>query len=182
MRDGEFWGHLISHTTKGIPCGKWDACIIFHSHIDKRIKVEIYLYKYHNIIVIVCILQKTIMHTSIMFLVKKGQYDYCKRIPNNTKKNYFVIKTDSLPLCPDCKSKIKIRDSKSRIIKSETGDMYEFHLRRFYCSHCKKIHTEIPDCIKAYKHYSANAIENILNGRCDYYTVDDSTVYRWKRE
>ena len=82
--------------------------------------------------------------------------------------------------CPDCQGKLRIRDSRQRKIKDEIGNEYVFRLRRFQCVDCKKIHIEIPDCIEPFKQYSKNTIESILSGKCNYYTVDDSTVRRWK--
>lgn len=62
----------------------------------------------------------------------------------------------------------------------ESGIEYIFMFRRFRCDNCKKLHTEIPDCVIPYKQYSRKAIKKILNGACDYYVVDVSTVWRWK--
>ncbi len=63
----------------------------------------------------------------------------------------------------------------------ESGIEYIFNLRRFRCGNCQKIHTEIPDCIIPHKQYSQKVIEDILDGKCDYYVADDSTVWRWKK-
>lgn len=72
------------------------------------------------------------------------------------------------------------RDSKKRIVKDSSGQEYTFRLRRFYCKKCKRLHTEIPDCILPQKHYSRNTIESVLNGSCDYFAGDDRTIARWK--
>lgn len=83
--------------------------------------------------------------------------------------------------CPDCGGQLKVRDSKRRIVKDETGEQYIFMLRRLYCSQCKKLHTEMPDFMEKFKHYSKNVIESVLNGECDFCTADDSTIRRWKK-
>ena len=95
------------------------------------------------------------------------------------KKNYLIITTNEENKCPDCGGKLKIRDSKKRIVKDISGEEYTFNLRRFICSGCGKIHTELPDCIVPQKRYSKNAIETAVSGKCDYYIMDDSTIYRW---
>ena len=50
----------------------------------------------------------------------------------------------------------------------------------FRCDNCQKLHTEIPDCIAPYKQYGKNVIDDILNGECDYFIADASTIWRWK--
>lgn len=75
---------------------------------------------------------------------------------------------------------MRVRDSKPRIVMDETGEKYIFRLRRFRCENCKKIHTEIPDCIIPHKQYSKKAINAVCNGECSYYIADNATVWRWK--
>lgn len=107
------------------------------------------------------------------------KYDNKIRIPNLIKKNYLVIKTKEGNVCPDCGSKLKVRDSKKRIVRDISGEEYLFSLRRFICVECGKVHTEIPDCIVPHKRYFKDAIEAAVDGKCDYYIMDDSTIYRW---
>ena len=76
---------------------------------------------------------------------------------------------------------MKVRDSKKRKIKDLYGETYTFSLRRFRCEKCQKIHIELPDCFVPHKIYSRKSIENVTNGKCDYYIADDSTVRRWKK-
>ena len=77
---------------------------------------------------------------------------------------------------------MRVRDSKQRSVLDEAGEKYIFRLRRFWCNNCKKLHSEIPDCIIPYKQYGQKVINDVLNGRCDYYVVDASTVWRWKNQ
>lgn len=76
---------------------------------------------------------------------------------------------------------MKVRDSKRRKVKNEVGESFIFSLRRFYCGNCQRIHLEIPDCIVPYKQYSRQAIDNIVNEKCNYHIVDNSTIFRWKK-
>lgn len=66
------------------------------------------------------------------------------------------------------------------MVKDESGEIYVFKLRRYKCENCQKIHTEIPDCIMPYKQYSKKVISDVCSGKCDYYVVDNATVWRWK--
>lgn len=77
---------------------------------------------------------------------------------------------------------MKVRDSKKRIVKDISGEKYVFNLRRFKCDKCNKLHEEIPDLMKPYKQYSKEAIETAISGNCNYYSMEDITVYRWKKE
>lgn len=74
---------------------------------------------------------------------------------------------------------MKVRDSRKRTIMNENGEKYIFSLRRFQCNVCKNIHLELPDCIIPNKRYSRNAIDIVVSGKCDYYIMDQSTIYRW---
>lgn len=76
---------------------------------------------------------------------------------------------------------MKVRDSKRRKVMDEAGTEYLFNFRRFQCEQCKKLHTEIPDCVIPQKQYSKRAIADVLNGKCNYYVADNSTVWRWKK-
>lgn len=75
------------------------------------------------------------------------------------KKNYYYIETKESNACPDCNEKMKVRDSRKRIILDECGEKYIFSLRRFQCSTCKSIHLELPDCIIPRKRYSRNLFQ-----------------------
>ena len=77
---------------------------------------------------------------------------------------------------------MKVRDSRKRKVKNESGKEYTFNLRRFYCDNCQKIHLEIPDCIAPYKQYGKKVIDDVIGEKCDYYVADDSTVWRWKNQ
>ena len=83
--------------------------------------------------------------------------------------------------CPDCGGKLKVIGSRKRTIKDISGEQYIFSLRRMKCGNCNRIHTEIPDCMIPHKQYSKNAIKTVINGQCDYYSMEDSTVFRWKK-
>lgn len=87
--------------------------------------------------------------------------------------------TEEENVCPDCGGKLKVRDSKKRTVKDISGEEYTFNLRRFICLECGKIHTEIPDCIVPKKRYFKDSIMAAVEGKCDYYIMDDSTIYRW---
>ena len=74
-----------------------------------------------------------------------------------------------------------MRDSRKRKVKDAEGNTYVFHLRRLKCEKCGQVHTEIPDFIIQFKHYSKIAIEDYLNGKSDTIAADNKTLYRWRK-
>ena len=117
-----------------------------------------------------------------VFLRLEGENVNKKKIYNYAKKNYYVIKTDNENKCPDCMQTMKIIGSRKRIVKDIIGEQYVFSLRRMKCEKCNVIHIEIPDCIIPHKQYSKDAINTAIKGQCDYYTMENSTVFRWKKQ
>lgn len=64
----------------------------------------------------------------------------------------------------------------------EAGNATVFNLRKYKCSGCGAIHTEVPDIMIGRKHYSAEVYKKVKSGECDYFAGDDSTIRRWKKE
>lgn len=85
-------------------------------------------------------------------------------------------------LCPTCNDEMKIRDSKRRYIKDESGQKIPINLKRYYCSRCEKLHTEIPDIITPYKQYDTKTIEKVKSGDILSFAGDDSTIREWQRK
>lgn len=112
----------------------------------------------------------------------KGDYDNKTELQSYTKKNYYAIISDEKNICTDCNQTMKIIGSRKRTVKDISGEQYVFSLRRMRCEKCSVIHTEIPDCIIPHKQYSKNAIDTAIKGQCDYYTMENSTVFRWKKQ
>lgn len=116
------------------------------------------------------------------FLLFKVDYDNKTELQSYIKKNYYAIISDEKNICPDCNQTMKIIGSRKRTVKDISGEQYVFSLRRMRCETCNIIHTEIPDCIIPHKQYSRNAINTAIKGQCDYYIMEDSTVFRWKKQ
>lgn len=112
----------------------------------------------------------------------KGHHDNNEKIQNYTQKNYYVVESAEKTICPDCKGEVIRKGNKKRKVLLEDGTPQIFSLKRFYCSKCDKIHTEIPDCIIPYKHYSQETINRVKSGLSDAFSGDDSTIRRWKKQ
>ena len=98
-----------------------------------------------------------------------------------SRDGFFCVKTNEPVLCPVCHSFLQVRDSKKRTLITEAG-VRIYKLRRLKCLQCGKIHSEIPDCIRPYKRYSKDLIEQAVQGNAANCPAEDSTLYRWKRE
>lgn len=87
-------------------------------------------------------------------------------------------------VCPICSGSLKVRDTKRRRLictVSEIKVRY-YQLRRLRCQHCGKLHTELPDCMRPYKHYEADAIQAEIDGSQENPIADEITLRRWRAE
>jgi len=100
-----------------------------------------------------------------------------------TEITYIKILNIDVPIrCPKCQDEMKIRDTKRRYIRFGNGERYPFNLRRYYCSICHQLHTEIPDLVQPYKHYDSQTIEKVKSGDSSDFGGDDSTIRKWRGE
>ena len=67
------------------------------------------------------------------------------------------------PICPTCTSLLKYRDSRPRIHRTYNGETSWLIVRRLKCPSCRRLHTELPDTVTPYKHYSTEIIENVVD-------------------
>jgi len=77
---------------------------------------------------------------------------------------------------------VRVRDSRKRLVKDSEGNRYTFTLRRLQCLKCGQVHTEIPDFIEKFKHYSKPTIEKVISGSDDTFSGDSKTIYRWRKK
>ena len=85
-------------------------------------------------------------------------------------------------ICPICAGALKVRDSKRRKLLCTTEEIAgkTYLLRRLRCETCGKLHTELPDSMKPYKHYETDAIQAEIDGSQENPSADESTLRRWK--
>ena len=98
----------------------------------------------------------------------------------------FLCESKENPICPHCKSVLRYRDRRNRIMKWYNGEKKTVSVRRLRCDRCKRLHTELPDILTPRKHYATEIIENVVD---DVSTPDDETtecfpcertMQRWK--
>lgn len=79
-------------------------------------------------------------------------------------------------LCPKCSTVLCRSGWRKRTVIAMDGIPETYWIRRLYCPKCKKIHHELPDFIVPYKRYTAQVIENILEGSIWDVPCDDNTI------
>lgn len=100
-----------------------------------------------------------------------------------SKIKYIKIRNLTFPvLCPLCGQELSVKDSKRRYVKDELSRKIPFNLKRYYCSSCKKIHTEIPDIVQPYKQYETLTIRKVQEGNSLTFAGDNSTIRKWIKE
>jgi transposase len=102
------------------------------------------------------------------------------------KMIFLCVSNEAIAICPCCGHVLCYRDSRIRIRKIYGGAKSKLLIRRMKCSHCRRLHNELPDILAPYKHYSVEVIENVVDEVID---SDDSlsenypcetTMNRWK--
>ena len=88
-------------------------------------------------------------------------------------------------MCPHCKSSLRYRDRRKRIMKWYNGEKRLCLLRRLLCDRCRRLHIELPDLLTPHKHYATEIIENVadeVSSPDDLSTEDypcERTMQRW---
>ena len=80
---------------------------------------------------------------------------------------FLVVVALEASYCPVCQTILLMRATRKRVCwegDTET-DKAILVIRRLYCEACERIHHELPDCLVPYKRYSAEVIDNIVNGQ-----------------
>lgn len=84
---------------------------------------------------------------------------------------------------------MKYLDKRKRISRSYKGERDDILVSRYRCTNpdCRRIHTELPDCLVPHKHYKSEVIENVID---EVVCADDEavgdypcirTMERWKK-
>ena len=91
------------------------------------------------------------------------------------------MRSSETPHCPVCSRRMTVIGSKKRCIQESDGGSRSLIVRRLKCSHCRRIHHELPDMLIPYKRHCADTVEEILTGKAKQtYTCETSTALRLK--
>jgi len=116
----------------------------------------------------------SIAMTNHMVIVSSYRASY------NAERKYYEIISLEKVCCPYCGGSLEYRNSRERGVSDELRNKAIYLLRRLWCAGCKHLHTEIPDIIQPYKHYSSSVIQDVLDGGGETCGADDSTIRRWR--
>lgn len=89
---------------------------------------------------------------------------------------------ESVP-CPCCGEQLIVIGSRKRKSKNSCGQAKVLIIRRLRCSHCGRIHHELPDCLVPYKRYESASIEQVVRESSEPSNIaaDDATLYRLRQ-
>lgn len=76
---------------------------------------------------------------------------------------------------------MKVIGSRKRKYINGIGEKVVLVIRRLRCSHCAKVHHELPDILIPYRRYGSESIEAVVSGESELtVAADESTIGRWK--
>ena len=106
------------------------------------------------------------------------------KLNHNELSGIYTIIAEEIICCPLCNDELFYRDSRLRMLKDLLGEVMSFFVRRLRCIDCEKLHTELPNIIQPYRHYSSDTIQAVLDDSVDASAcaADNSTIRRWKTE
>lgn len=90
-------------------------------------------------------------------------------------------------ICNECGGELKHRDYVKRIIKSDGGKIKWIIIPRLICCKCGKVHRQLPNSLKPFKHYNAHIIYGVINGSITSNNIKyedypcEMTMSRWKK-
>lgn len=90
-------------------------------------------------------------------------------------------------ICLGCGGELKHRDYVKRIIKSDGGKIKWIIIPRLICCKCGKVHRQLPNSLKPFKHYNAHIIYGVINGSITSNDIKyedypcEMTMSRWKK-
>lgn len=93
----------------------------------------------------------------------------------------YRIRARDPPMCPACGVLLSGYDTRPRRVVDSSGAVLLFQLRRLRCPVCHRLHLELPDFMRPYKHYARPVIEAVEAGATASCPADNSTMQRWKK-
>ena len=90
--------------------------------------------------------------------------------------------------CPNCGGDLKHYDHVRRLVRTKGGYKRWIKIARLKCSVCNAIHRMLPENIFPYRHYDAEIIRGVLEGRITLDTLgfedypSEMTMKRWAQK
>ena len=90
-------------------------------------------------------------------------------------------------MCPVCGGRFEKKDWVDRGSKQIDGKTRRLRIERRKCRSCGKTHRFLPDICLPYKHYEAEAVEDVIDGTITEESLvedaspSDTTLWRWRK-
>ena len=98
-----------------------------------------------------------------------------------TLNRVFSVRSGEQNPCPCCGDRLKVIGSRKRKYINGIGEKMVLVIRRLQCTHCSKVHHELPDILTPYKRYGSESIEAVVSGESELtVAADESTISRWR--
>lgn len=91
----------------------------------------------------------------------------------------FVISSETSS-CPICGEILLMRGWRLRVMIDSGGNKTAIYIRRLFCSNCKHLHHELPNCLVPYKRNCSETIEAIISGQTEAAPCDKPLINRLK--
>ena len=75
---------------------------------------------------------------------------------------FLYVKSREPSICPVCNETLTKRSWRARTVIGSGGNKAVYYIRRLYCSRCRRLHHELPDCMVPYKRHCAETIEKAV--------------------
>lgn len=88
-------------------------------------------------------------------------------------------------ICSNCGHKAIYYDTVQRIQREKGGIKELISIKRYRCTHCRKIHRELPDSLLPYKQYDKEIVRGVVEGWITSETLGyedypcEMTMHRW---
>lgn len=94
----------------------------------------------------------------------------------------FFVRCAELVPCPCCGEQLVVIGSRKRKYRTSCDQTKILVIRRMRCSHCNRIHHELPDCLIPYKRYESQCVEQVITNPAKAIDTpaDEATLYRWR--
>jgi len=91
------------------------------------------------------------------------------------------VRSLEISCCPVCEGDLTVIGSRRRkYINQKATRPITLVIRRMRCTHCGRIHHELPDILLPYKRYASSVVEKCISNRSDSFPCEEITLRRWK--
>lgn len=111
-----------------------------------------------------------------------------RKMTSERRNNIMKKKYGETTICPYCGGIATYHSQVKRTVKSKCGEVEEIKVKTFKCSHCGKMHRDLPDYLTPHKQYRNDIIDGFINDLLSKKDLEyedypsENTIRRWKQE